>query len=135
MKTNGTETVRSRKTATCKARKLPIYEALLALNQEFEKVLAALERLGHLSLFRPRLRQKFVRACRVAVEENRAWANFELIHILQAIEEKDWSRFGRLRSQFEDPDGAVGADPVKKKRQRASGKKRDPGRKAGGGRS
>jgi hypothetical protein len=69
-------------------------------------VLETLERLEQHSLFRQRLPRKFVRSCRVTVEETRAWANFELTHILEAAEQRDWSRFGRLRGQLEKPNVA-----------------------------
>ena len=113
MKMNSTETTQSRKGALAINRKpgrLFIYEALFNLNQEFEQVLETLERLERLSLFRPRLRREFVRACRVTVEETRAWANFELTHILHGVEERDWSRFGRLRRQLENPDDVLVAE-------------------------
>jgi hypothetical protein len=106
MKTNRSETIQSRKRTLSNKRKrgkLLIYEALFTLNQEFEQVLETLEGLEPLKTFRPRLRREFIRACRVTVEETRAWANFELMQVLQAVEERDWSRYGRLRRQLEDP--------------------------------
>jgi hypothetical protein len=102
MKTNKAETIRSRRGTSAKKRKpekLLIYEALFTLNQEFEQVLETLERLESLRMFRPRLRRKFIRACRVTVEETGAWTNFELTHLMQAVEESDWNRLGRLRRQ------------------------------------
>jgi hypothetical protein len=99
MKTSSNDTIRSPKR---KSEKLLIYQALLTLNQDFEQVLETLAGLEELTAFRSRLPRKFLKACRVTVEETRAGANFELVHTLQAIEERDWSRFGRLRSQLED---------------------------------
>ena len=122
MKTNSTETIRSRKGTLAikpKSGKLFIYEALFTLNQEFEQILETLERLEQLREFRPRLQRKFLRTCRVTVEETRAGANFELVHILQAIEERDWSRFGSLRLQLAHPNSVlVQAERMKRKQTR-----------------
>ena len=60
-----------------------------------------LERLRALGLFPDRLQRRFLKACRVTVEETRAWANFELVEMLHAREERDWARFGRLRQRRE----------------------------------
>src|SRR5258706_2369365 len=38
---------------------------------------------------------------RIVVKETRAWANFELVEILQQREQDDWTRFGRLHRRWE----------------------------------
>ena len=78
-----------------------VYEGLAVLNRHFEQVLWDLERLRALGLFPDRLQRRFLKACRVTVEETRAWANFELVEMLHAREERDWARFGRLRQRRE----------------------------------
>ena len=105
MKSKRAETIKSRKSTSATKRKpdkdLP-YEALFTLNQQFDQVLETLERLSRLPLFRHRLRRRFIRACEATVKETRAWANFELMHILLSHEERDWARFGRRRHRLEE---------------------------------
>ena len=102
--------------------KLHVYEALHSLNQGFEQVLADLRRLREFTCFRRELLQ----ALSVVVEETRAWANFELVGVLQNRELGDWTRFGRLRRQWEkqyqDPADVVSA---------AAGPQRKPAKPAG----
>src|SRR5208282_1184581 len=87
--------------------KLRAYEALHSLNQGFANVLAGLARLQEF----PFLRREFLRHFQVMVEETRAWANFELVGVLHTREQEDWTRFGRLRHQWEkryrDPDDVL----------------------------
>jgi hypothetical protein len=105
MKTNCTETTQSRKGPLPKSQsgRLLVYESLFTLNQNFEQILDGLERLGGLGPFRKRLRREFIKGCQLAVRETRAWANFELTHIMQAVEENEWGRYGRLRRRLENP--------------------------------
>jgi hypothetical protein len=64
------------------------------------------------------------------LEETRAWANFEVVEMLQQSEETDWAHFGRLRRQwekkYEDPnDVLIDAARLDKARQKpAKGKGR-----------
>jgi len=81
--------------------KLLVYEALAALNRDFEQVLLDLERLGALGVFPDRRQRQFLKACRATLEETRAWANFELVEILHEREEREWVRFARLRRRAE----------------------------------
>src|SRR5260370_19008536 len=73
------------------------YETLFTLNQAFETVLADLHRLQRLPFFR----DEFLREFHVMVEETRACINFELVEALHSREQDDWTRFGRLRQQWE----------------------------------
>ncbi len=87
--------------------KLRVYDALHSLNQGFENVLADLGRLQRFPFFR----RKLLRHFQVVVEETRAWANFELVEAMHSREQDDWTRFGRLRHQWEkryrDPDDVL----------------------------
>jgi hypothetical protein len=80
--------------------KLLMYEALGQLNHGFAEVIDALERLERLRGLQ-RSQRRSLRGCRVSAEETRSWANLEVIDLVRAIEEKDWSHFGRLRSELE----------------------------------
>jgi hypothetical protein len=93
------------KTKTISKQRSPVKEAaygtLCLINQSFEGVLADLDILERLTLFHGRFQREFIKACRVTVEETRAWANFEITEVLNGCEERDWTRFGRLRRQLE----------------------------------
>jgi hypothetical protein len=62
-------------------------------------------------LFDTRFRRDCLRACRVTIEETRAWINFEITESLHEREEHDWARFGHFRHQWErkyqDPNDAL----------------------------
>jgi hypothetical protein len=80
------------------------YEALAQFNRGFENLLESLRKLKDLNFLRPDLG----RALHVALEETRAWTNFEVLEKLHQREQRDWARWGRLRTQWEkqyqDPD-------------------------------
>jgi hypothetical protein len=76
--------------------RLSVYENLHALNRDFEQVLADLARLQELGVFR---RDRFT-VFRLIVQETRAWANVEVVQVLQQREEDDWVNFGGLRDQW-----------------------------------
>ena len=108
-----------------------VYESLNALNHDFECVLAELARLHELGMFN----QDLANILRIVVKETRAWANFELVEILQQREQDDWNRFGRLHRRWEkklqDPnDVLIEAKHLMEKRGKAAGKK---GRRKRGG--
>ena len=106
--------------------KLRAYEALHAVNQAFEQVLDDLERLDKLGLFE---REDF-NLFQGMIEETRAYANCVLVELMQAREEKDWARFGRVRYRCEqkmkDPDDvSIEAERLKQQlRKKAGGKGR-----------
>ncbi len=77
--------------------KLRAYEILFTLNQAFEQVMANLRSLQALPFFR----SEFLREFQVMVEETRACINFEIVESLHNREQDDWTRFGRLRQQWE----------------------------------
>jgi hypothetical protein len=108
--------------------KVAAYETLCAINQSFERLLANLETLRQLGLFRGRLRREFIKSYRVTVEEARAWVNFEITEALNGYEEREWARFGRLRRQLEkkleDPDDVlIEAGRMERDTRRRPGKK------------
>ena len=83
------------------APKVLVYDAIAALNRDFEQVLCDLGRLEALGLFRRRWQRKFVRTWRATLEETRAWVSFEAVEILHQREEREWTRFGRIRQRAE----------------------------------
>jgi hypothetical protein len=104
--------------------KLLAYQTLFTLNQAFESVLADLQRLQRLPFFRP----EFLREFQVMVEETRACINFELVETMHSREQDDWTRFGRLRQQWEkryrDPnDVLIEAERLKEKLRKSAGKR------------
>jgi len=100
---------------THRATREPVYESLNALNHDFECVLAELARLHELGMFN----RDLANILRIVVKETRAWANFELVEILQQREQADWTRFGRLHN-----DTLNKAKSFLAKRRKAAGKKR-----------
>lgn len=79
----------------------PAYEALAAFNRDVDQVLADLERLSALCLLPARWGHQFFRICRAALEETRAWTNFEFIDVVGQNEERAWVRFARIRQRAE----------------------------------
>ena len=111
----------------------PVYESLHALNHDFECVLAELARLHELGMFN----QDLANILRIVVKETRAWANFELVEILQQREQDDWTRFGRLHRRWEkklqDPnDVLIEAKLLMEKQRKAAGKKGQRKRRGAG---
>jgi hypothetical protein len=108
-------------------RKAVVYEALAAFNRDVEGLLVDLERLGALGLFRRRWQRQFLKAARAALEETRAWTNFELLEVLHAREEAEWVHFARLRQRAEQPTENPGDPlPPAEPRMRKSRKGRRP---------
>ncbi len=110
--------------------KLHVYEALHSLNQGFEQVLTDLRRLQEF----PFLHRQFLRQFQVVVEETRAWANFHVVDFMQGRELDDWTKFGRLRHQWEKRylelnDGPTVTRGLKRKRANPTGKHRAQGSK------
>src|SRR5260370_19559996 len=75
------------------------------------------------------LQHDFFSGLQVALEETRAWANYEVLGSLHDREENDWGRFGRLRRQLETKyeypnDILVEAARLPKPRQKSAGSKR-----------
>ena len=106
------------------SQKLLAYQTLFTLNQAFENVLADLQRLQRLPFFR----RDFLREFQVMVEETRACVNFELVEAMHSREQDDWTRYGRLRQQWEkryrDPnDVLIEAKWLKKKLRKSAGKR------------
>src|SRR5258708_28802025 len=77
--------------------RLPVYENLHALNRDFGQVLADLAKLQELGVFQ----HDRGNIISVVVKETRAWANLELVELLQMEEEDAWAYFGRLHRRGE----------------------------------
>lgn len=90
---------------------LALYEILHALNQGFEQILGQLENLKKL-----RVPAELLGPFRLIVQETRAGVNFEVVEILSAREERNWTLFGQLHRKWE------------KAVENPSGKKRYPNR-------
>ena len=104
--------------------KLHVYQIIFTLNQGFEQVLANLRSLREFPFFRREFLQEF----QVMVEETRACVNFELVEAMHGREQDDWTRFGRLRQQWEkryrDPnDVIIEAERLKQKLRKSAGKR------------
>ena len=77
--------------------KTRVYELLFRLNRGFSITLANLEQLEQSGLFR----RDYLRAYRNLAEELRAGANHFLTEKLNAHEEEEWGRIGRLTAKWE----------------------------------
>src|SRR5260370_30620888 len=66
--------------------RLPVYENLHFLNQDFQQVLNDIARLQELGVFQRDLGHIFS----VVVKETRAWANMEMAEFLQMREQDAW---------------------------------------------
>jgi hypothetical protein len=91
---------------------LPLYEALYALNRDFEQVLADLARLDELDAFQE---WEFGKRLGVIVQEMRARANLDVVQLLQLREPEDRLEFGEL---------LIEAGYLLENRWKAAGKKR-----------
>ena len=105
--------------------RLPVYENLHALNRDFGQVLADLARLQELGVFQ----HDRGNIISVVVKETRAWANMELVELLQMEEQDAWAYFGRLRRRWEkrleDPnDVLIEAARLMEKRRKAAARKK-----------
>jgi hypothetical protein len=97
-------------------KKLPkvlFYDALAALNRDFEQVLRDLERLEELRLFRHRWQREFLKVWRATLEETRAWVSFEVLEVLHQKEEREWARFGHMPQRAEEPSESAVLVPIK----------------------
>ncbi len=114
--------------------RLPVYENLHFLNQDFQQVLNDIARLQELGVFQRDLGHIFS----VVVKETRAWANVEMAEFLQMREQDAWAYFGRLHNRWEkrlrDPnDVLLEAKQLLEKRRQAAARKKGQrkGRRAG----
>jgi hypothetical protein len=96
--------------------RLPVYEALYALNRDFDQVLVDLARLQKLGMFH---RRDLANIFRVIVQEIRAWANLVMVQALQPRERNDFTHFGRLHNATLTEAKRF----LAKKRRKAAGKK------------
>ena len=93
------------------SRKSLAYAELFVLNQHFELVLQNLDRVRQLGILETRFQRKSLQACWATIEETRAWINFEITESLHDREQRDWTRFGKVRrrweKKYEDPNDAL----------------------------
>lgn len=75
-----------------------VFEALSAIDRSFEEILGELERLQKLHWFR---KQEPVKSVALALRETHAWTLFEILEILHARAEQEWTRLGHMRSRLE----------------------------------
>ena len=114
--------------------RLAVYENLYALNRDFGQVLADLARLKDLGMFPRDLGSIF----RVVVQHTRAWANQELVEILQPLEQDERAWFGRIYDRWEkrlkDPnDVLIEARQLLEKRRREAARKKEQRKRRGAG--
>jgi hypothetical protein len=69
------------------------FESWCSLNRGFADVLHALSEIEESHLASPTM----IQGLRLAVEEARAWANFEMATALRDQAEIDWAKFGKDR--------------------------------------
>jgi hypothetical protein len=105
--------------------RLTVYENLHALNRDFGQVLADLARLQEFGVFQRDLGS----IISAVVKETRAWANMELVELLQMLEQDDWAWFGRVHrrwdKKWEDPnDILLEAKQLMEKRRKAAARKK-----------
>src|SRR5258708_24860013 len=114
--------------------RLAVYENIHALNRDFGEVLADLAKLQELGVFQRDLGS----IIGVVVKETRAWANMELVELLQMREQDDWAYFGRLHrrwdKKWEDPnDILLEAKALMEKRRKAAARKKGQRKRRGAG--
>jgi hypothetical protein len=105
--------------------RLAVYENLYALNRDFGEVLADLAKLQELGVFQ----HDRGNIISVVVKETRAWANLELVELLQMQEQDDHAWFGRLHRRWEktweDPNDVLReAKHLLEKRRKAAARKK-----------
>lgn len=115
------------------SRYVRVFHATADLNQAFDHVLAEVERLKRLGLFRGEFPGRFAKTCRLSIEELRAWATFEITEDLYQRADEDWARFGRMlrdwENKFKDPNDVLLEAERLKKKLAAKGAKRRAGKK------
>ncbi len=114
--------------------RLDVYENLYALNRDFGQVLADLARLHELGVF-PR---DIGPILRILVQQTRAWANQELVEMLQPLEQDERAWFGRVYDRWEkrmkDPnDVLLEAKHLLEKRRREAARKKEQRKRRGAG--
>jgi len=78
------------------SRHVRVFEAIANLNRGFDQVLADVERLKQLGLFRGESSRGFAKTCRLTIGETRTWGIFEVTEALNQRAEEDWARYGRM---------------------------------------
>jgi hypothetical protein len=115
------------------SRHVRIFEAAANLNRGFDLVLNQVEKLKALGQFRGEFTGQFAKSCRLALEELRSWAIFEITEDLHERPQDDWARYGRLRlrweNKFRDPEDLFAEAERLKKKLVGKAAKKHPGEK------
>jgi hypothetical protein len=106
-----------------------VLEHSLSLNRGFDLVLEEVTWLSKMGFFWGEISGRFMKTCRLSVEELRAWAMAEVTQDLLERAEMDWGRYGvqrfRWEEKFRDPQDVLKqAQRVKKKLTEQANKKR-----------
>ena len=107
------------------SRHVRVFEAIANLNRGFDQVLADVEQLKQIGLFRGEFSSRFAKTCRLTMEEMRAWSIFEVTEAVYQRAEEDWARYGRMllewEKKFRDPDDVLAeTERLKQKPQKAA---------------
>jgi hypothetical protein len=98
-----------------------VLESAESLNRAFDQVLNEVIRLNRMGFFWGGVSGRFLKTCRLSVEELRAWAIAEVTQDLLEWAEHDWGHYGVQRFPFEekfrDPEDVLKqAERLKKER-------------------
>jgi hypothetical protein len=80
-----------------------VLEHSASLNRAFDLVLEEVAWLRKMGFFWDEVSRRFLKTCRLSVEELRAWAMAEVTHDLLERAEVDWGRYGGQRFRWEEP--------------------------------
>jgi hypothetical protein len=116
-----------------------VLECAENLNRAFDQVLSEALRLKQMGFFSGEVSSRFLKTCRLSVEELRAWAMAEVTEDVLDWAEHDWGHYGvqrfRFEEKFRDPEDVLKqAERLKKEREeqaakRAMKRSRSPRRK------
>jgi hypothetical protein len=106
-----------------------VLESAENLNRAFDQVLNEVLRLKKMGFFWGEISDRFLKTCRLSVEELRGWAMAEVTQDFLEWAEHDWSHYGVQRFRFEEKfrgpeDVLKQAERLKKERERLAGKPR-----------
>jgi hypothetical protein len=104
-----------------------VLESAESLNRAFDQVLNEVIRLKKTGFFWGEVSSRFLKTCRLSVEELRAWAMAEVTQEFLEWAEHDWGHYGvqrfRFEEKFRNPEDVLKhAEHLKKKRERQPGK-------------
>jgi hypothetical protein len=117
-----------------------VLESAESLNRAFDQVLNEVMCLKKMGFFWGEISDRFLKTCRLSVEELRAWAMAEVTQDFLEWAEHDWGHYGLQRFRFEEKfrnpeDVLKQAERLKNQRERLAGKSRTKGSRASRGRT